>query len=119
MGINTDENKHEEHPKFKPFSHLGIPGALAALLKPPSQQKPPTLSPLQPGLFKRSEGVPTLAGLVSWGLGCARPDYPGVYTDIRFSREWIIEKKILKNHPRPVSIPFIVTVKSRIIQNVF
>merc|ERR1712156_642183 len=25
-------------------------------------------------------------------LGCARPDYPGVYTDIRFFREWIIEK---------------------------
>jgi secreted trypsin-like serine protease len=30
-----------------------------------------------------------VAGITSWGSGCARPDFPGVYTRLAVFSEWV------------------------------
>lgn len=42
-----------------------------------------------PLVCHESNGQVVLAGVVSWGIGCATPGLPGVYTNLAYHREWI------------------------------
>ena len=39
-----------------------------------------------------SSGYYTLAGVISWGIECALPNYPGVFARVTSAMPWIMEK---------------------------
>ena len=41
------------------------------------------------GLVVEQDGVWQLAGVVAGGVGCGRPDFPGLYVDVRQHLDWI------------------------------
>ncbi|XP_037092981.1 serine protease 30-like [Pollicipes pollicipes] len=43
-------------------------------------------------LVVSTNGTYTLVGIVSAGIGCARPSLPGIYTDVHHYAKWIARK---------------------------
>lgn len=51
-------------------------------------------------LVCEESGVWYQAGIVSFGVGCGRPDIPGVYTRVQNYQQWILKTVLQYRHKR-------------------
>ena len=63
-----------------------------------------------PLICKDKVGKDFLAGILSWGLLCGHPEYPGVYSHIKYFEEWLNAENIISIRSNSKSLDFHLTL---------